>query len=229
VLPVSVVEQRTTLRRQLAKFRRLQVVYQPELASIAAPPDDDVANVSLCLPSSLSPELQAKCAPRLLLMEKELRLGQCQDALSSLRLNLHSRSRLLNDKYVNVRHQGPNTRSRKLLDRVSVRISTWADKYCAAHSALNALDTDPKASWRHEFLVLETKDIRGMSEPKLPNHPDPERAKTIQARSLLNGGVLPEGGQTLSWIWRGAPTESDGGTGYSEGLSYLNPFHLWLF
>ena len=220
-LPVSVIEQRTMLRRQLAKFRNLQAVYQPELATINAPPDDNVTEVSLCLPSSLSPEKRVNCAPRLLLMEKELRLGQCQDALSSLRLNLHSRSRMLKDKYLNVRHQSANTRSRGLLDRVSARISACVDKYSAARSALDILDPNPMASWRRELLILEAKDIRGMSEPKPPNHPDPERASAIQARSLLNGGVFPDGGQTLSWIWRGVPTGPDGDAGYNEGLSYL--------
>ena len=151
-------------------------------------------------------------------MEKELRLGQCQDALSSLRLHLHSKSRLLKDKFVNVRHQGPHTKSRELVNRVSARISASADKYRAARSALDALDPDPVASWRHKLLILQAKDIRGMSESKLPDHPDPERAKAIQARTLLSGGVFPQGGQTLSWIWRGVPTAPDGTAGYNEGL-----------
>lgn len=217
-LPVSVVEQRTTLRRQLAKFRDLQTVYQPELATAVTPPDDDVVEALSRLPSSLPPEIRARCAPKLVLMEKELRLGQCQDALSSLRLHLHSRSRILKDKYVNVRHQGPNTKSRELLNRLSARISACTDKYCTARSALDVLDPDPTASWRHEFLILHAKDVRGMSEPKLPDHPDPERAKAAQARTLLNGGVFPEGNQTLSWIWRGVPTGPEGVAGYNEGL-----------
>lgn len=83
------------LRRQLAKFRDVQAMYQPELATIATPPDDDTVDTPLYLPSSLLPEVRAKCAPRLVQMEKELRLGQCEDTLSSIRLNLHSRSRIL--------------------------------------------------------------------------------------------------------------------------------------
>ena len=191
---------------------------------MAAPPDDDVKDVSLRLPSSLPSEVRAKCASRLVQMEKELCLGQCQDALSSLRLNLHSRSRVLKDKYVNIRHQGANTRSRGLLDRISSRISASADKYRAARSALDSLDPDPKAPWRDELLVLETKDVRGMSEHTSPDHPDPERAKAIQARMLLNGGVFPEGGQTLSWIWRGVPTEPEGAAGYNEGCFRVSLF-----
>lgn len=201
-------------------------MYQPELATIATPLDDDVVDVSLCLPSSLPPETRANSSPKLVQMERELRLGQCHDSLSSLRLHLHSRSRLLKDKYLNVRHQGPNTKSRELVNRVSARISACADKYRAARSALDALDPDPVAPWRRELLILQAKDIRGMSEPKLPDHPDPERAKAIQTRALLNGGVFPDGTQTLSWIWRGVPTGPEGATGYDEGLSafFLFPF-----
>ena len=205
------------MRRQLAKFRSLQAIYQPELAAVTAPSDDDVTNVSLRLPSSLPPNARTHCAPKLVSMEKELRLGQCRDALFSLRLYLHSRSRMLKDKYLNVRHQGPNTRSRESLGRISGRISTCVDKYRAAQAALDALDPDPTAAWRHDFLILHEKDIRGMSEPKPPNHPDPERAKAIQSRALLSGGVPPDSSHMLSWIWRGMPTGPDEATGYNEG------------
>ena len=150
-------------------------------------------------------------------MEKALRLSQCNDALSSLRLHLHSRSRLLKDKYVNVHHQGPNTKSRELLNRVSVQISAAADKYTNAYSALDTLDPDPSASWRADLLILQAKDIRGVSEPSLPDHPDPEHASAILARMLLSGGVFPEGNHTTSWIWRGAPTSTDAAGGYNEG------------
>lgn len=150
-------------------------------------------------------------------MERDLRLGQCHDALSSLRLHLHSRSRLLKDKYINVRHQGPNTKSQELLNRVSTQISTAADRYTTAYSALGALDTDLKAQWRTELSVLRAEDVRGISEPSLPDHPDPERASAMLARMLLKKGVFPEGSHVPSWIWRGAPTNDDAVDGYNEG------------
>lgn len=150
-------------------------------------------------------------------MEMELRVSQCYDALSTLRLHLHSRSRLLKDKYVNVRHQGPNTRSRELLDRVSAQVSAAAERYTTAFSALNILDTNPKAQWRTELQVLNVNDIRGMSEPLLPDHPDPEHAKAVLERMLLNGGVFPDGNQSSSWIWRGGHVSTDAVSGYNEG------------
>ena len=193
-------------------------MYQPGLGLTPLSPDDDVDSVSLSLPSSLSDDSRANCPPKLVVMERDFRLAQCHDALTSLRLQLHSRSRLLKDKYVNVRHQGPNTKSNDLLSRVSARVNSAADWYTTAYSALNTLDSDPKAEWRTELLVLHAKDIRGMSEPSLPDHPDPERARAILARTLLRGGALPEGNHMPSWIWRGVPTSADAMDGYNECL-----------
>ena len=216
-LPTSAIELRTTLRRQLTKFRDLQHIYQPDLGLIPPSPGEDVVDVPLFLPSTLSDAARFKCPPKLVAMEKEIRLGQCYDTLSSLRHHLHSRSRLLKDKYVNVQSQGPNTKSQGLVDRTAAQISAAADRYTTAHSALKALDTDPRAQWRAELLVLHKKDIRAISEPSPPSHPDPARASAILARTLLSGGVLPEGNRTQSWIWRGAPTSADAGGGYNEG------------
>ena len=214
----STIEQRTDFRRQLARFRELQRVYQPELNLDPLSPNDDVLDAALFLPSSLSRDAQSQCNPRLVAMEKDLRLGQCYDALDSLRMHLHSKSRLLKDKYVNVRHQGPNTKSRDLINAVSSRIAVAADRYSIAYPALCALDKDPAAKWRTELHVLNASDIRGVSEPSLPDHPDPERASAILARRLLNGGAHPEGNHMPSWIWRGAPTSDGAVSGYNEGL-----------
>lgn len=120
---------------------------------------------------------------------------------------------------MNVRHQGPNTKSRELLNRVATQISSAAEKYTAAYAALDVLDPDPAARWRTELLVLRAKDIRGVSEPSPLDHPDPERASALLERTLLGGGALPEGNRTTSWIWRGAPTSTDSVGGYNEGPS----------
>lgn len=196
-------------------------MYQPEISPTSLSPNDDVLEVPLFLPSSLPPDLRARCSPKLVVMETDVRYSQCHDALASLRLHLHSRSRLLKDKYINVRHQGPNTKSQALLKSVSTHIATAAGRYNIAFSALNALDPDPKAQWRTELQVLHQTEIRGISESSLPDHPDPQRAKEIFARSLLSGGAPPEGDKVQSWIWRGAPTNPDAVSGYNEGLTLL--------
>ena len=161
---------------------------------------------TLLLPSSLPLEILAKTSPKLIEMEKELRLGQCQDALSMLRDHLHSRARVLKDKYINVCHQCPNTRSRGLVDRISAKIDMFAAKYRAAYAALLALDSDPAAKWRSELRPLHKKDIRSMCDTELvrPSTGSPSDGNAVPTRELLPGGVVPEGSRSLSWIWAGA-------------------------
>lgn len=210
------------------KFRHLQQVFQPEVALLLTVPsilpsaidsdDDDIQNTSLLLPSLLPPAILAKASPKIVKMEKELRLGQCQDSLTQLRGHLHSRSRILKDKYVNVRHQAPNTRSHSLLDRISAKIDISAEKYRSAYTALLALDSNPTAEWRLELQPLHQKDIRSMSDdtanptPRLPS----DEENPTQNRGLLPGGVIPEGSRTLSWIWGGTLNDTSSTPGYHE-------------
>lgn len=159
-------------------------------------------------------------------MERDLQLGQCQDALSQLRNHLHSRARILKDKYVNVRHQGPNTRSRSLLDRVSAKINALADKYKASYTSLLALDTDPNAKWRSELQLLYQHDLRWMSDTDpIPGSSD-ERSTTAPNRNLLPGGVPSEGNRTVSWIWRGTLDDDLSAPGFHECMhTATNPVH----
>jgi hypothetical protein len=154
-------------------------------------------------------------------MEMVLRIGQCHDSLSKLRSRLSARARLLKYKYINIRHQAQNTRSRNLLNRVTKKLEVTATKYRHALKMLGALDRCEVSEWRLEFLELRDQDVRSMSEAKLPDAPTRERAEELQARSLLNGGAVPEGNRTVSWIWRGSlkggSAEQDGLGEYGEG------------
>ena len=154
-------------------------------------------------------------------METELRIGQCRDALIHLRTKLVAQARLLKYKYVHVRHQGPNTRSRNLLNRINAKIVTISAKYRHAFAMLGVLDPCRTSEWRSEFFELRKQDIRGLSQAELPDAPTQERAEERQERMLLNGGVVPEGNRTVSWIWRGSlkdSSEEEGGQdGYGEG------------
>ena len=69
---------------------------------------------------------------------------------------------------------------------------------------LQALDQHEEAEWRSEFLELRNLDVCGLSEVELPDMPTRERAEELQARALLSGNIMPEGNQTVSWIWRGS-------------------------
>ena len=231
--PTSVIEMRTTFRRRLTKFRQFQAQYQPEVLSIVPPPsqsasptDPDInviQDTPLLLPSSLPPEHLLDCSRRLVKMEAELRIGQCRDSLTQLRINLTAQARLLKHKYVNVRHQIPNTRSGRLLIRVNGKIEACAIKYRHAFETLQVLDPSNSFGWRSEFLELKPQDVRGMAQPELPSAPTQERAEELFARTLLNGRAVPEGNRTVSWIWRGSLQDdsgnSDGEAEYGEGLS----------
>lgn len=139
-------------------------------------------------------------------METELRVGQCHDSLVQLRTKLNAQARLVKYKYVNVRHQIPNTRSRNSLGRVNAKIEAFATKYRHAFLMLCALDPRGTFGWRSDFLELRSQDVRGLSQPELPKASTQACAEKLQERSLLSGGALPEGNRTVSWIWRGSLT-----------------------
>jgi hypothetical protein len=137
-------------------------------------------------------------------METELRIGQCRDSLTQLRTKLSAKARLLKHKFIHVRHQAPNTRSRNLLNRIEAKINIFAAKYDHAFAALQTLDPKGTFGWGLDFEALGKQDLRCLSEAELPDAPTRERAEQLQARSLLNGGVVPEGNRKVSWIWRGS-------------------------
>ena len=192
------------------KFHQIQVQYQPEVMPLlsqlpATSADLDVIhNAPLYLPSSLPPEILSKCSKQLISMETELQIGQCRDSLTQLRTKLTAQARLLKHKYVNIRHQVPNTRSRNLLNRINTKIGVITAKYRHALTKLQALDLCEGSEWHLEFLELRNQDVCGLSETELPNAPTLERAAELQARSLLNNNTMPEGNRTVSWIWRGS-------------------------
>ena len=188
------------------------------MLSQLSPTDTDtefIHDASLYLPSMLPPDVLDECSRRLIAMETELRVGQCRDSLAQLRTKLHALARLLKHKYVNVRHQVPNTRSRDLINRMNTKIEAIATKYRNAFARLQVLDRCEQSEWRKEFLELKSQDVRGLSEAELPDAPTQERSAELQARSLLSGGAVPEGNRKVSWIWRGSL--GDGQGEFSEG------------
>ena len=154
---------------------------------------DAIQDTPLYLPSSLPPETLSQCSKRLVSMETELQVAQCRDSLTQLRTQLSAQARLSKYKFVHVRHQKPNTRSRNAIGRVDAKIDTLATKYRRAFATLPTLDTHGKSRWRSEFLELRNQDIRALSEAELPNVPTQARTQQLWERSLLGGGVVPEG------------------------------------
>ena len=242
LLPTSVVELRTAFHRRLIRFRQLQAKYQPEVVSLLAQhpstdqDPDTLHEIPLFLPSSLPFEVQSKCSTRLVSMEKKLRIGQCRDSLVQLRTKLAAQARLFKYKYLHVRHQAPNTRSRNLLNRLETKIETVVAKYRHAFTMLQVLDPYDQSKWRSEFQELKKQDVRCLSQGELPDAPTQERAEELRSRTLLGGGVTPEGNRTISWIWRGSVKGSSDdhqdvqggfGEGWSTSLCLRTPFTDW--
>jgi hypothetical protein len=162
-------------------------------------------------------------------MEKELRIGQCRDSLVQLRTKLTAQARLLKYKYVHVRHQAPNTRSRNLLNRIGTKVNVVAAKYRHAFAMLQALDPCSGSEWRAEFLELQKQDVRCLSQAELPEASTQERAEQLRARTLLSKGVAPEGNRTVSWIWRGSLNGGSGPQdGFGKGSLIPSPYVSWL-
>ena len=114
--------------------------------------------------------------------------------LAQIHGHLHSWAWIFKDKYVNIRHQVPNTHSRNLLDRISAKINMSAEKYQAVYASLLTLDSDPTAKWRSELQPLHRKDIWSMSDTdtlitSLPSDED----NVVPTCGLLPSGIIPEG------------------------------------
>ena len=141
------VERRTTLQRRINNARAVQAIYMPcTPALIAASQQGTVPHTKdipedecLYLPSQINVESLEACEPGLADIKNCLREGQMRDSLDKLRIQLHIKSRLVNFKVRNVRHQGANTRANKKLQDNEAKIVSFAEKYRAAWSAKLAL------------------------------------------------------------------------------------------
>ena len=158
-------------------------------------------------------------------MEKELRVGQCRDALAQLHTKLAAQTHILKYKYVHVHHQAQNTCSHNLLNCINAKINTVVAKYRRTFTVLQTLNTHDKSGWHLEFQELWKQDVCNLSQAELPNAPTQERMNELYARTLLTG-VMPEGNQMVSWIWRGFlkgnSDDQDGEDEYNEGWSMLS-------
>ncbi|KAJ2936266.1 hypothetical protein H1R20_g828, partial [Candolleomyces eurysporus] len=115
-------------------------------------------------------------------IEYKLRNAQAHEALGILQRNLQIRATLYDVKDRWLRGQGANTRALNAIATVQARIAAARDEYRQARDAILAL----AALLSHqnvdqEFLPLEEKDIRSMTEA------EPGQGETRRK---------------LSWIWR---------------------------
>jgi hypothetical protein len=181
------MKERTRIQQRLVSMRAIQAIYMPVvpdlLAShLAVSATQQVEMQPLFLPHALSVDQLDKCAVGLADLEARLRDGQLRDALESLRLHLHIKTRLVTAKALHARHQAANTRARQKINDNEVKIVTAAEKYRLARCAKYAL-CGPGA-WEQDWRELKREDVRCMQDD------DPR----MGARSS-------EGRCAVSWIW----------------------------
>lgn len=189
----TIAERSNRLRRKIAAWRDIQVLYIPEaaieLAKLEHGQIDGISGlkaqaIPLFLPSHLSTVGHIRVAESLLVFEWKLREGQAYNALHDIRHNLRLRSHLFKHKDRFARGVRHNTRSNATIAKVQMKINLAASKYRMVWKALTFLGTKlqriPDEKWQLSLRVLADEDIRGLSE------------------GLMGDS---EGRRTVSWIW----------------------------
>ncbi|KAJ7040856.1 hypothetical protein C8F04DRAFT_948131, partial [Mycena alexandri] len=218
---IKVEEHRLAFFAKLRPFRTLQEVYMPGAAHMLArdaeahaddAPAPAAERVRLWLPSGLPDgERASGCQRNLPEMEARLRESQCTDALSAIRLALHSKRHLLTFRHDNIGGQIRQTRSHSIVDQLSIRIDALAAKYTEARAALSALKAEEYAP---HLKKLVKADLRLEAEGK-ENDTEADRSDRAGARKLgkIGGRPLREVGKSsvLFWIWtaRGALDDNE--------------------
>ncbi|KAF7318154.1 CxC2 domain-containing protein [Mycena chlorophos] len=194
----EIQEMRVSLLKQMQTFERLQLTYMPGVEGLRE--EDEAARDSsdqplkaeelkLYLPSNLtSEERKLACVPRVVETEAELRVGQCADALTALRVRLHAKLHLLWFRDANWVGQRAWTRSSTLTSRLDEVVDRIVAKYRAAHTA----GVDLKGSgFPQKFRALVDSDVSlRMEEVEKDLKEDKKKQKPV------------------SWIWL-ADAESD--------------------
>ncbi|KAJ6499891.1 hypothetical protein DFH09DRAFT_945023 [Mycena vulgaris] len=230
VQQIDLAQARRTLSKSVGRLRTLQATYTPAslvLLRAREPPDDEqVESLPLFLPSALTDaQRQVEPVKTLSVIEDELRDAQCGMALLRLRNQLHIKSRLLTYKEIQARNQGPNTRSRSVVETNESKIRLHSEKYQMAWDAKRRLNggTPEAVGWR----ILRPEDIRCMEDAEEIARGAAKRREQAERRrrreeELRDYGELPplglgedeeermaRGGENVrvvSWIWSASGT-----------------------
>jgi hypothetical protein len=234
----SLDARRTSLKKKIDSWRKLQLRYLPqnlqsqhlalESTTSSDPGEEDNTGaiksekLSLLLPSKLSASERSSYSDNLDQKELQLRLGQAEDCLESLRSYLGLRRHLLHHKRTSVdgSGQGPNTRARTVVASYTLKIRLVAETYRAARSAIKSLSADyPQLSTN--LLPLEANDVRFPSTKQLAaleerrfdsyndsdsdNENENDNELPIQHPRLSRRQKKANAGQSceeVPWIWR---------------------------
>lgn len=143
-------------------------------------------DMTLRLPSSVCRQVVSPSAAftRILKMESQLREGQANDSLASLRLGLSEKSLLFVKKVRQARNYSNRTRAWKDINGANHTITRHANVYRIARLALRQLRAEEEVLARYK--ALKRQDLRVSADVTQPNR--------IGQRS-----------ETLPWIWRLIP------------------------
>ncbi|KAJ6456322.1 hypothetical protein C8R47DRAFT_1227861 [Mycena vitilis] len=136
-------------------------------------------------------------------MEAQLRESQCGDALSSIRLKLHSKSYLISFRHENIMGQIRVMRARSLVDHIGIRVDALARKYRDARTALLALRG---AGYAPHLRPLEDHHLR-LEGDVAENETAADKSDRTASEKLRGIGgrpsrdALSESNRPLSWIW----------------------------
>lgn len=172
---LSIAEERTSLRKKLENWRKIQPLYMPGLVQYlrdlerlkpgSTIDSDRPEEARLWLPSSLSHSSRgAICIIGLSEAEEKLRSAQCFDSLTSIRNTLRLKTRMIQFKNKNVRGQHGGTRSREIIDRVHNRTKKFATRYRTARAA--KLQLTGRGTWEETLRELHDSDIRSYQDPE---------------------------------------------------------------
>ncbi|KAK7050132.1 CxC2 domain-containing protein [Favolaschia claudopus] len=222
-------KRRTTLLRQIRRFRQLQRVYMPAVRTALSVAQKAVYDghgeelpeqTRLFLPSEIE-EAEVRdrvCAAGLAEVEARMREGEAGEALEGVRKGLRTRTMTNRFKIRNFTGQFLLTRGQGMLRLINIRIHIAKLRYRYARAALLALRGH--GAWEEKLRVLRDDDVRALNERALTNEEKAENEHWAElGGAIIEGGVARaagvaagEGSHTLSWIWY------DVGTGEEEPM-----------
>ncbi|KAJ7601623.1 hypothetical protein DFH06DRAFT_1153729 [Mycena polygramma] len=215
---LAFTKRRTTLLKQIIRFRKIQRVYMPAVRSILSDDQRQVFDgngeqlpeaTRLFMPSEIADAaLRGRvCAIGLPEVERRMRRGEAGEALEAVRQGLRTRTMTNRFRLRNYTGQGMMTKGQGILRRVNIKISLAKVRYRYSRAALLALEGH--GDWETVLRVLKDDDVRALNERALTAEEKAQNEHWAElGGAIIEGGIARasglatgEGAHTLSWIW----------------------------
>ncbi|KAJ7154944.1 hypothetical protein C8R43DRAFT_1126328 [Mycena crocata] len=215
---LAFTKRRTTLLKQIHKFRQIQRIYMPAVRAILTDVEKQMYDgngeqlpecTRLFMPSEIAnDELRGKaCAIGLPRVEARMREGEATEALEGVRHGLRTRTMTNRYKLRNYTGQGAMTRGQGILRQINVRIHRTKLRYRYARAAL--LVVHGHGSWEESLKVLDDDDVRALNERSLTLEEKAQNEHWAElGGAVIEGGIARaaglaagEGRHHVSWIW----------------------------